>query len=415
MKGILLSLLAISLATTVAGAGEHKSGRAGYESDPGFNGPGSTTAQLAEDDEAKEPAFRFEIFDRFLEPWFTWKGKLNQETGLQIGGAYNTLYQSASEAPVGAQDSGGSGVFRLSGRWSPANSEFNNSGALVFSADNRHLHSGVAPADLGFSVGYLGIPGVLFSDIQTVLGDFNWQQPLNNGRSGLVAGRYDPNDFFDVLGYANPWTSFQNAAILFNLSIALADWSTGIGAGHWFNDQWYALGAINDVNGVATTTNFFDDSGELYSTAEIGWSPSRTQRYLANVHLMFWHADERIEAGVEESEGFTIGANWTFGETWMTFLKAGWSDGSAPLYKRSITAGFIYHLASRSDLLGLGINWGSPSSGGTKDQVTTELFYRFQVAQNFAITPSVQLLKDPALNPTEDEIWISSIRARFSF
>ena len=92
----------------------------------------------------------------------------------------------------------------------------------------------------------------------------------------------------------------------------------------------------------------------------------------------------------------------------------GWSEGSAPLYNESITIGGLYFLSSRSDLIGLGANWGKPSDESLREQWTGELFYRLQLAQNLAITPSVQFLIDPALNPDEDRIWVFGLRARLA-
>jgi len=388
------------------------------ETDPqsaqSFSGPGSTTAQLDEDEAVKEPALRLPRFDQYLQPWFHAKEALSEATGLRLGVAYTYLHQVASDVPDGSEDDAGSGIARVSGTWTLLNPDSKNAGKLVFSGDHRHRVTGIAPADLGFAAGYLGIPGTLFSDVDTVLGDLNWQQAFNDGRTALVIGRYDPNDFLDVLGYANPWTSFQNLSVLFNASIALADWSTGIAGGHFLNDQWHILASVNDVNGSATDIKFFDDFGELYTTAEIGWTPSRHQRYLNKIHLMGWHADQREREGVDQSEGITFGANWTFDDTWMAFVKAGWSDGDAPLYNESVTVGAIYHVARRSDLAGVGMNWGNPADSNLDDQVSAELFYRLQLAQNLAITPSLQVAIDPALNPDEDEIWFGGIRARLT-
>ena len=97
----------------------------------------------------------------------------------------------------------------------------------------------------------------------------------------------------------------------------------------------------------------------------------------------------------------------------MLFFRAGWSDGAAPLMNKTVTVGFI-HRFHKSDLLGLGFNWGDPSNDALSDQYTTELFYRFQFSQNLALTPSVQLLIDPASNPDEDKIWVFSIRMRLA-
>ncbi len=392
-----------------------RKGKSGYGDTPNIGGPASVGGLLEEDDVVKEPALRFPSLDKALKPWFDWKKGLNEKYGLQIGAAYTALYQSADDVPTGAEDEAAVGIVRLFGRWNLLGRGSKNTGTLVFSGDNRHrIGTDIAPSDLGFQAGYLGIPGTLFSSVDTVLVDLNWQQFINDGRSGIIIGRYDPNDYMDVLGYSNPWTTFQNLAILLNTSIALPDASAGIGAGHWFKDQVYMLGTLNDANGVVTDVDFFENGSEFYKAAEIGWTPSRDQRYFKKVHLMGWHVDEREDAGIPDSWGLTVAANWTFDKTWMVFTKAGWSDGDAPLMNKSVTLGGLYYFARRTDLIGLGLNWGEPPDGSLNDQYTGELFYRFQFAQNFAITPSVQMLVDPALNPDDDQIWIFGLRARFT-
>ena len=229
-----------------------------------------------------------------------------------------------------------------------------------------------------------------------------------------ILGRYDPNDYLDVLGYANPFTAFQNLSILLNSSIAFADASLGIGAGHYFKGGWYGLATLNDANGVVTDLEVFDHGSEFYTHVEFGWSPTRKARYTHNVHVTAWHVDQRDNAGIPESWGLTAGANWTFDETWMPFLRAGWSEGDAPLMHATITAGLIYRSVKPSDLTGMALNWGKPSDDALDDQFTIELFHRFQLAQNFAMTPSVQFLIEPALNPDDDAIVIFGLRARLT-
>jgi porin len=410
-------LLAFGLLWSVAIAeeGPAREGKSGYGDAPDLGGPASVGGLLEEDDALKKPALRFALFDEFLLPWFDFKASLNEEYGLQLGAAYTTLYQSASDVPSGAEDEAAVGIFRVFGRWALLGRGSKNTGTLVFSGDNRHrLWTDIAPADLGFEAGYLGIPGALFSDVDTVLVDLNWQQLINDGGSGIIIGRYDPNDYLDVLGYANPWTSFQNLAILFNTSIALPDASFGVGGGHWFTDQLYALGTLNDANGVVSDVDFFEDGSEFYKAAEIGWTPGRDERYFTKVHVTGWHVDERDDAGIPDGWGVTTAANWTLDKTWMVFAKAGWSDGDAPLMNKAVTVGGLYYFARRSDLLGLGVNWGEPADGSLDNQYTGELFYRLQFAQNLVITPDIQLVVDPALNPDEDSITFFGVRVRLT-
>jgi porin len=43
-----------------------------------------------------------------------------------------------------------------------------------------------------------------------------------------------------------------------------------------------------------------------------------------------------------------------------------------------------------------------------------KLFYRFQLADHFALTPDIQFVQDPALNPNENSLWIFGLRARLA-
>ena len=386
--------------------------KSGFEGQRAMGGPTSVGAQLEEDDQIKVPAFRFPAFDRFFTPWFDWKRGINERYALRLGLDYNMLYQGAS-ASLTDTDNAASGALRLFGQWTPVGRGTRDTGTLVFKVENRHkIGTDIPPADLGFEIGYNGITGTLFTDVGSVLVDLNWQQRFNEDTTRMIVGRYDPNDIMNVLGYANPWTTFSNLSILIDPSIALPDVGMGIGASQWFNDGWSIAGSISDANGSIKEVDFFEDGSEFFKFVELSWSPTQAQRFTHNLHLTYWHVDERETAGVPQGDGISFGANWTTdNEKWMTFFRAGWSDGLAPLFNKNLTLGFIRRF-HRRDLLGLGVNWGEPSVDTLRDQYTAELFYRFQFAQNLAFTPSVQLLVDPALNLNEDEIWVAGLRMR---
>ena len=107
--------------------------------------------------------------------------------------------------------------------------------------------------------------------------------------------------------------------------------------------------------------------------------------------------------------------NWTWDDRWMAFARLGFSKSSAPIYNESVTLGFIRKFLYRSDLVSLAANHGSPPDDSLSDQTSIEAFWRFQFSENFAITPSVQLILDPALNPVDDEVWVWGARMRLTF
>jgi porin len=392
--------------------------KANYDNEEGFAGPGSTVRQLEEDDEEKTPVIRWPAVDEILQPWFDKKKQLNEKSGLQLSLAYTLTAQKASDTLTG-EDTGATGIFRVSGKWELFNRGKKNRGSLVFSVDNRSKYGDVATADLASEIGYIGPTAVIFSDADTVLVDFNWQQFVNDGNSGLLVGRYDPSDYMNVLGYANPWTTFQNLNVLLDSSVAYPDVGFGAGFGHWFDENWYFVGGFNDANGRLDETAVFDNGSEFFKFAEVGWSPGRDQRYFSSIHLTLWDVDEREDDGIDDTRGAAIAANWTWDETWMLFGRIGWSDVDAAndpqIYENSYTFGGLYYFANRSDLAGAAINYGELAAQGLDSQTTAEIFYRVQLAQNLAITPSIQLLKDPALNNINDSITLLGLRLRLSF
>ena len=111
----------------------------------------------------------------------------------------------------------------------------------------------------------------------------------------------------------------------------------------------------------------------------------------------------------------TISASWFINDKWMPFLRGGYSQDGAALLDGSVSVGMGRYFNNSSNLLGFGVGWGSPAQKGLEDQVTTELFYRLQLAQNLALTPDIQVIFNPALNPDQDAIAVFSIRSRINF
>ena len=158
---------------------------------------------------------------------------------------------------------------------------------------------------------------------------------------------------------------------------------------------------------------------------EIGWTgASQEAYYLNNVHLTLWHADERDELGVQDGWGGVVSFNHAIGARWLVFARAGWAEDGGSLLERSVSIGGGYTPAGLDSLgagsqVGFGLNWGQPNDAlfdaDLDDQYAAELYFRWQVAREIAITPSVQLLINPALNPSKDHAWTAGLRARVAF
>jgi porin len=380
----------------------------------GIGGPGSVPSQLR-GDLIDGPRYRLPQIDQALQPWLDFKTRLNKLHRFQLGADYNTLYQGATETLTGNDDAA-SGIFRVYGDWTLFGEADKTAGSLIAKGENRHrFTTDIPPSQLGFDAGYSGIPGVLFGDVGWAMTNLYWEQYLANGQAGFVIGMLEPDSYIDVSGYANPWTTFQNFAVVVNPTIPFPDPNFGAAAGIVFHDQWLIKGGVYDTNNVLSEFEFFSEGAELFSHVDVSWSPTRAERYLKEFHITGWHVDQRDNAGVPESHGIAVAGNWTFQKRWMPFFRAGWSEGAAPLMHREVTGGCLYYCADRGDLTGIAMTWEDPVDRTLNEQNTFELFYRYQLAKNFAITPSLQVLIDPALNPNSDSITVFGLRARMTF
>jgi len=128
--------------------------------------------------------------------------------------------------------------------------------------------------------------------------------------------------------------------------------------------------------------------------------------------------DDSTAAGTPGGWGVAFHFITFINENLMPFVRAGYADDGGTLMEKSVSAGLAYQKIAGRDVLGIGFNWGEPNEDtfgpGLKDQITLEMYYRFQLAEQFALTPDIQYIQDPATNPSEDSLWIFGLRARLA-
>ena len=409
LKILTLTILAV-IAAIPALAQEQSLSESGIESPPRFGSPDQVD-NLIEEDEASISRI---IEKRLFEPYFQWKKSLQENYGLAFGVYYSMAYAAASDNPSGAEDSAGSGIGRFFGSWELVGRESGNTGAFVWKMEHRHRYTDIPVSSFGFNLGYAGLIEAPFSDQGFRWTNLYWRQSLNEKRITLLGGFLDATDYVDVYALASPWTGFLNFAFSTGtLTIPLPnDAALGAAAGAMVTDSIFLIGGIVDRNADPTDPfegfdTFFSDN-EYFKSIEIGFTPSQDRIYLDNAHLTFWHADERTKAGEPDGWGFNLSYSRYLADKWMPFVRAGYAEDGGSLMQKSVSAGFGYQPVPKGDLLGFGFNWGEPNEDtygkGLRDQYTAEIFYRWQLAPQLAITPDLQWLRNPALNPNEDQI-----------
>lgn len=387
-----------------------------YQDLPQFGGPSSVGGQLAEDTPA-EPQFRWQGVNDFVDPWFQFKERVNQRRGLQFSTDESMFYQVATQS-LGESD-GASGLVRLYGQWEPFKRQCKsntNQGLLVFKIENRHRIATITPFDLGFEAGSITPTGTFFNEFDFGLTNFYWKQYLRDGDLVFAVGKIDVTDFIDVYALMNPLTHFINLSFSTNPTIAVPNQGLGAAMGGMLTSKVYFQAGFSDANGQPTRSGFdtFFDDAEYFSYAEIGVTCSKDRIYLDNTHLTLWHTDARQDAGTPSGWGVAFTAQKFVNDCWLPFFRFGYSDGDAALMQTVFSTGLGFR-RKNNDVAGVGFSWGKPADGILSDQFTSEAFYRFQLTQSLAVTPDVQLVVDPALNPQEDTLAFFGIRFRAAF
>ncbi len=352
---------------------------------------------------------------RLFAPIKEWKNAVAEKTGFNWSLDYSAFFVGVSDSP--GEDNASSGMVRFFGFWDLVNRGTPNKGSLNWKVENRHSYTDVPPSGLGFESGYVGLFEAPFSDQQTRLTNLYWKQYFAEGTWAAVAGFLDATDFVDVYLLASPWLGFTN--FMFSTGSAAMDLTNdaalGAGIGGMIGEKVYVQAGIVDAN--SDPADPFDnlmEGSDFFKWVEVGFTPGQEKLYFDNIHLTFWHVDERANG---TPDGWGLNASWHqwIDDKWFPFIRGGYTEDSGSLLERSITVGIGYQPVPIRGVIGFGFNWGKPnetSFGDLDDQYTTELFWRYQLTKELAVTPTIQYIKDPALNPDESSLWAFGLRVR---
>ena len=240
----------------------------------------------------------------------------------------------------------------------------------------------------------------------------------------VFAGFLDVTDFVDAYALASPWTGFMNFAFSTgSATIGLPNDATlGIAVGGFITDNLYSIANLSDANADPTDPfegfdTFFDEN-DYFKSLEFGWTTAPERFWHDNVHATFWQTDGSDQFAVPDGWGVSFSAIHLVDNKWMPFLRGGYAQDGGSLLQKSVSAGFSYQEVPNGNLLGVGLNWGQPNEDGfgtgLDDQYGLEVFYRLQLGQHIALTPDLQIIANPALNPSQDVLAIIGLRARIS-
>ena len=415
----IMIVLSLSISNDVVHAESTNGSTSNYSKT--FGSPDTVENQIETDRKAVESLFDLNFTQSIAE----FKQNINEKYGISFGFDYSYVYSYASESLPGAEDDAASGMIRLFGSWDLIGRDSGNTGALVWKGEHRHRTKDIPPKDLSFETGYVGIMNGPFNNDEFRLTNLYWRQRIQDPRITIIGGFLDVTDYVDAFALGSPWLHFNN--LVFSTGSATIDLpneaTLGISAGAMLTENTYLIGGITNATSDPTDPlEGFDtiDDEEYFKSVELGWTSSADRIILDNVHLTYWHIDEREESATPDGWGLNFSASYFVTNTWMPFLRGGYTEDSGSLLESSVSVGVGYQPEKQrnQNLLGFAVNWGKPNEEsfgtGLDEQYTFELFYRLQLTKEIAITPDIQYIIDPSLNPDENSIWYVGFRTRIS-
>jgi high affinity Mn2+ porin len=290
------------------------------------------------------------------------------------------------------------------------------------------------------------------ASIPLPLGGF---KPASRQKLEITVGKMDPFVFFDQNAVAGDESrQFLNSVFVHNplldaggdigvdangfapgLRISLLDTSSKLenwrlslglfGAGERGANYQGSLGAPMAMLQAETQQRFF--GGLLGNYRAYAWSNPQSVPFAFALPL----ADTTLSAP-ERHSGWGLSMDQRMGDGMTVFARYGQESTGQVKFDRAVTLGLEAngsYWARGGDSLGLGLGWlrtsdayrayklTDPADARELDasQRVAELYYRWRVAKQFELTPSLQFIASPGGDTSAADVRIFSLRSQFSF
>ncbi len=379
-----------------------------------------------------------------LPPWFAFKRRFEERTGINFGGSYGVLVQNYSDTLTGEDVAFG---HKFTFNASAALLNKGKPNALTFDIaieDRRPLSTDFAPLQGGILAGS-GVPtAATWGDFSLGITQAYIRQTVAGGKFQYTIGKIFAPNFVNAYPLFDDNRQFLSLAFSTSPTIAVPLRGAGFvvaaypGGGNLGN--LYVKGGMFTANSSDTgwTVDDFFGRAEHFYFVEVGTTSvarrpipihARGPMDRNNMHVTLWYRDPLKPRGPgdlfrpqDEAYGIAFNVNRMVQDNMMLFLRGGLGTGG--FAEMNLTGGMGWRPASRTgDLFGLGVGWSKPDDAqipvplpfDLSDQVTSEVFYRLAITPNLAVTPVYQFILSPSLNPGVDTLSVLSFRARLAF
>lgn len=425
LTAVTLLLAALAVTGPAAENGAHAQSTSDGNQ-PGFRSPDDIPNIIERAGTPKESRADPLLTQRFLERWGAFKQSLDNAAGIKFSLAYTQVLQAATSS--GRRETGSGAQAEVDFTWEVFGRDGDGPRGLIGGKfESRfNLFNPVVPQSVAPRAGSIWSGAIGYGDLDPVLSQLWYEQHLVRDRVLLRLGKIAPFAVFDYYKYKSPRVAFLGQPQNFNPTIPFPPTALGLAGGGRLTNGFYIAAGGFDANGKATRPGFdtLFEKGEIFSIAEIGWTPDFVlglepgQDFRPgndDYHLTIWHSDARTGIGRPQGWGFTGSVQKGFGNI-VPYARYGYSNGGATALKQfaSIGAGFEDVLGYDNDAIGVGLSWGDPWNSALDAQYVLEAFYRLQLTPQIAVTPDVQVIVNPANDPTSDILGVFSLRGRLA-
>lgn len=351
-----------------------------------------------------------------LPTYYSAQQWLDRELGLRLGLAYTTLALGATDSLSGEQQGAAGGDFDFFGRWEVWGKKYGNMGTIGFNVRDSHKYTDIPPSLLGSSIGSLWNVTGGFSDAGFEFTQLYLDQYFLEKKVGFRVGQMFQDSIFNTYSYKSAKLYFVNAAFSDNPTVAFPRYGVGFASLIRPADGWYILTGIGDSTGRQLNAGLPDFLANemFFSGVELGWRPVSGPLTNHSFSLFGWHTPADSNSATPDGEGIALTYEWQPEKPYSLFARYSWSGTQATRVGHLVTAGMVWQnpLGRDLDVFGVAGSFGTATQPGVDGQSVFEVFYRLQVTPLFQITPDIQLIIQPSLNPQEDVIAVFGIRGR---
>jgi hypothetical protein len=359
-----------------------------------------------------------------------WKQTLYDTKGLQLGFAYNQLFQGVNDSLPDADKWGTASTVDFIGTWEFLNRGEPTQGQIVFGLQGRWNWGTTGPENLGTeALGSLSRPGNTFAEYSPTflpVRNLYWQQGSRKAGWVYRVGKITPDATLATSAHIAAPLTFTSTAGVGAFSMALPDSGLGAVANWYFTDRVKLLALVSDSN--ADRQDWGDvGEGDLFKAVELGVKMFPRTEKAGWSKLTVWHNDGTKDGASNGNLGpdgwgffLKLEQELTADGRLIGIAKYGWSDNDSALYESQANLLFLYYNPDfigriQNDVIGIGFNYVDPSLPGARGEYSPEIFYRFPFFPGVDLTLTYHAIINPSLDRDNSSAAAYSLRIRTTF